>query len=68
MLRETDMIGTLPKYLMPLFAADMRTYPLPFEIEMPLQVLIWPRRLDADPLNAWARDQLVRIAKGVFKK
>lgn len=64
MLAETDHLATIPTLAEPALAAlgTCETVPLPFDVpDWPID-MIWSRRADSDPLQAWARAKVIEIA------
>ena len=64
MLAQTDYLATIPVLAEPALTAlgTCETVPLPFDMPAWPIDMIWSRRADSDPLQAWARAQLLEIA------
>lgn len=65
MVLATDLLTTLPRH----YAARWRG--LADILELPLEVpafsfhMVWPRRVDADPMHRWLREEVRAVAAGV---
>jgi DNA-binding transcriptional LysR family regulator len=61
----TERIATLHRRLANRFASmlPLRSLELPFEIPRLVEMMIWPRHLQADPAHAWLREQLLGCAR-----
>ena len=64
MLAETDHLATIPVSAAPSLTAlgHCATTPLPFDVPGWPLTMVWSRRSEADPLQAWARSQLASEA------
>ncbi|MEM8588359.1 MAG: LysR family transcriptional regulator [Pseudomonadota bacterium] len=64
MLAETDYLATISMSAAPALTAlgNCETTPLPFDVPHWPLTMVWSRRSETDPLQAWARDQLVSDA------
>jgi DNA-binding transcriptional LysR family regulator len=63
---ETDLILTMPRRYAQILNAHFRNQLLPFPLKVPAfdTYLYWHANAEADPANAWLRQQLVRTFQG----
>jgi DNA-binding transcriptional LysR family regulator len=59
----TDLIATVPKSLLSLIPRDLpiSDYPVPFDLPVSQEVLVWHRRYDDEPAHMWLRELFVSI-------
>ncbi len=57
----TDLIATVPKPLLSLIPGELQIshYPVPFDLPVPQEVLVWHRRYDDEPAHMWLRELFV---------
>jgi DNA-binding transcriptional LysR family regulator len=64
-VRETDLIVTMPQHYARIVNAELDNRLLPFPLKVPAfdSYLYWHANADADPANAWLRQQLVEALR-----
>lgn len=60
--RGSDLVATVPERHTEALRAGLYTLPLPFKLPSIMVSMMWHPRMDADPVQAWLRDCVVKTA------